>query len=484
MTREFFHSLKKVSHERSRSTAAQASALVVFIALLATAEGAAWGYQCPQIPPPGPTQDYQGLHGAVFELDGRSMPYRFFIPEGYDPATRYPLVLYLHHSGLSGTHQDNDSGLDDCVQLTSEAGSGGYGGVFLHESRTVDGERFNVQEKYPHILVAPHANEPNFGFGGGNAGSINQPEHFMRPLVYGILDALRAAYSVDVRRIYVTGISMGCYGAWDMIMRNPGYFAAASPQSCRGDHNRDFLAPLVEMPIWSMCGSNDSYVGGARAMAAVFEELGSSQFQYLEMQGVGHSINNRGYDLPGFIDWMFAQSLPGADPETEDGEDGVEEDPGGEGASTGEPPELTDTTIDDNPTDDRPGSMAPTDLDSAPEGAAGDSSDGLSVPADGEMTPPSFFDGVPPTSNRASSSGCALTGRRAPSTPGIGLLLAGFGLALFRRRRSRGRGAGDTTHRTRKAFMFNRSISCRARPAGYQLEALGGISPRSVRGGL
>jgi dienelactone hydrolase len=424
--------------------------LVVPIALLVMAEGAAWGYECPQTPPPGPTEDYQGLHGAVFELDGRSMPYRFFIPEGYDPATRYPLVLYLHHSGLSGTHQDNDSGLDNCVQLTSEAGSGGYGGVFLHESQTVDGQRFAVQEKYPHILVAPHANEPNFGFGGGNAGSIDQPEHFTRALVYGILDAIRTAYSVDARRIYVTGISMGCYGVWDMIMRNPGYFAAASPQSCRGDPNKTFLAPLVDMPIWSMCGSNDSYVNGARAMAAVFEELGSSQFQYLEMPGVGHSINNRGYDLPGFIDWMFAQSLPGEDPVTEDGDDAVEDNPADDGASTEPPPELTDTTIVENPTGDRPGSTTPTDLGSNPEGpreSADDSDDGLSMPADGEVNQPSFA-GVPPTSSRASAGGCALAHRRAPAMAGTALLLAALGLALARLRRSRARGVGYPEHRT------------------------------------
>jgi hypothetical protein len=424
------------------------SALIVPIGVLAVAEDMAWAYQCPQLPPPAPTADYQGLHGAVFERDGRSMPYRFFIPEGYDPAQSYPLVLYLHHSGLSGTHQDNESGLDNCVQLTSEAGSGGYGGVFLHESQTVDGERFNVQEKYPHILVAPHANEPNFGFGGGNAGSIEQPVHFTRPLVYGILGEIRAAYNVDPRRIYITGISMGCYGTWDIITRDPSYFAAASPQSCRGDPDRDFLAPLVNMPIWSMCGSNDSYVGGARAMAAVFEELGSTQFQYLEMQGVGHSINNRGYDFPGFIDWMFAQSLPGEAPVPDDGEappvdDPVDEEPGHEGAT--EPPEPADIAI-DTPVGDRPGAMPPTDLGSAPEGSGALPGE-LPMPAGGELSNPSF-NGVPRTSSRAGTGACALMARQTPSTSGSGLLIVGVGLALASLRRCRVRGAGGASRRT------------------------------------
>jgi hypothetical protein len=35
-------------------------------------------------------------------------------------------------------------------------------------------------------------------------------------------------------------------------------------------------------------------------------------FTFTAMEGVGHSINNRGYDYPGFIDWMFKQRLAGA----------------------------------------------------------------------------------------------------------------------------------------------------------------------------
>jgi hypothetical protein len=109
---------------------------------------------------------------------------------------------------------------------------------------------------------------------------------------------------------------MGCYGTWDIIMRKPGMFAAASPQSCRGDPNEDLLAPLKDMPIWSMCGTNDSYFNGAQAMADGMKAVGATDatFTFTAMQGVGHSIGNRGYDYPGFIDWMFEQRLAGVEP--------------------------------------------------------------------------------------------------------------------------------------------------------------------------
>jgi hypothetical protein len=283
------------------------SAALVFV----TSEAAA--YRCPQSPSPAKTDTYQGFLGRVQRVGSQELPYRLFVPKNYDPATSYPLVLYLHHAGLAGTDQNNESGWDNCVQLTSEIGSGDdYGGVFTHRAVDESGNRFDTQTKYPHFVLAPHANSPAYGFGGGVQGSATGPEHSTRPVLWAILDAVKAEFNIDARRLYVTGISMGCYGTWDIIMRSPGVFAAAAPQSCRGDPNTTLLARLKDMPIWSMCGTNDSYFAGAQAMANGMAQVGATAFTFTAMQGVGHSINDRGYDYPGFVDWMFAQRLPGS----------------------------------------------------------------------------------------------------------------------------------------------------------------------------
>lgn len=288
---------------------ASATAFVLGIASNAAA------YRCPETPSPAKTETYQGFLGRVYELEGQELPYRLFVPENYDPNQAYPLVLYLHHAGLAGDDQNNDSDWDNCVQLTSEIGSGDdYGGVFSHRAVDEDGNRFDTQERYPHFVLAPHAKSPAYGFGGGVAGSATTPEHPTRRLLWGILEEVQEEFSIDPGRLYVTGISMGCYGTWDLIMRSPGVFAAASPQSCRGDPNQTLLAKLKDMPIWSMCGTNDSYFSGAQAMADAMDAVGATAFTFTAMQGVGHSINDRGYDYPGFIDWMFAQRLPGVDP--------------------------------------------------------------------------------------------------------------------------------------------------------------------------
>lgn len=43
------------------------------------------------------------------------------------------------------------------------------------------------------------------------------------------IDALRGEYNIDPDRLYVVGVSMGGFGAWDMIARHPDIFAAGSP---------------------------------------------------------------------------------------------------------------------------------------------------------------------------------------------------------------------------------------------------------------
>ena len=300
-------------------------AIAPALALVAALCGGTAHAACPEQPAPPATQELQGFQGRIFELGGQSMPYRLFVPEGYDAGQAYPLVLYLHHAGLVGT--------DNCIQLTEEAGSGGYGGVFVHQATAENQTKFDTQQKYPHFLVAPQATNSSYGFGGGVEGSSTAPEHATRALVFGILDALSQEFNIDARRRYVTGISMGCYGTWDIIMRRPDYFAAASPQSCRGDPNEALLAKLVDAPIWSMCGTNDSYFAGAQAMADAMESVGAKQFVFTPFQDVGHSIHNLGYDYPGFIDWMFAQALP--EPVVDPGAGGAGGAAGNAGASGG-----------------------------------------------------------------------------------------------------------------------------------------------------
>jgi dienelactone hydrolase len=368
-------------------------------------------------PPPPPTDDFMGFKGAILQLGAVSMPYRLFVPKSYDPNKAYPLVLYLHHAGLVGS--------DNCIQLTEEIGSGGYGGVFVHSATATNMTKFVTQDKYPHFLLAPQAKASNFGFGGGLAGSATGPEHPTRAALYAILDRVRGAYNIDARRIYLTGISMGCYGTWDIIMRNPTYFAAASPQSCQGDPNTQLLSKLVDSPIWSMCGTADSYFPGAQMMADAMKSVGARAFIFTPFQGVGHSIHDLGYDYPGFIDWMFAQSLPAsADAGAADAKMPIDADAGSADAA--------------RPEDAGP-VVPPSDASNPPDvgaGAGGSSTVGTGGASGSTPTGGSAGTAPPPTRRGADNDvGCSCSMQpRSSWAPRLAPLL--FALLFARRRRS------------------------------------------------
>src|SRR5688572_5797919 len=132
------------------------------------------------------------------------LPYRLFIPRGYESSTKYPLVLFLHGSGQSGT----DNGAQ--FQVASPL-------VFVSTAN---------QTNYPCFMVAPQC---------------PTTRDWINPvMVEGVLElltTLQTEFSLDPNRVYITGLSMGGYGTWALITRDPGRFAAAVPMSGGGDWN-------------------------------------------------------------------------------------------------------------------------------------------------------------------------------------------------------------------------------------------------------
>jgi poly(3-hydroxybutyrate) depolymerase len=125
-------------------------------------------------------------------------------------------------------------------------------------------------------------------------------------LVIGLLDALQKEFSIDADRLYVTGLSMGGFGTWDLISRFPNKFAAAVP-ICGGADNSQ--APkLTHLPIWAFHGSSDGIVRTVRtrSMIAALEKAGGHP-KYTEYPGVGHGCWGQAYAEPELPDWLFAQ---------------------------------------------------------------------------------------------------------------------------------------------------------------------------------
>ena len=225
----------------------------------------------------------------VYEsASGMKLPYRLMKPADYNPQTKYPLVIFFHGAGERGD--------DNTAQLVH-----GMADFAKDENRS----------KYPCFVVAPQCpRDRRWVEVDWSADSHKQPEKPSEPmqLTLDLLPALQKEFSIDSRRIYVTGLSMGGYGTWDIIQRHPKMFAAAAPICGGGDETQ--ADKLVGVPIWAFHGDQDTAVKPARTrnMIAAIKQAGGKPL-YTEYAGVGHFSWGPAYSDPKLMEWMFAQRL-------------------------------------------------------------------------------------------------------------------------------------------------------------------------------
>lgn len=142
-------------------------------------------------------------------------------------------------------------------------------------------------------------------WGGKTHAMPKEPSTPMR-LAMAALDKVRAEFSIDPSRIYLTGLSMGGYGTWDLLARRPGMFAAAVPVCGGADET---TAPLIrDLPIWCFHGGADKVVPTQRSrnMIEALKKAGGTP-KYTEYPGVGHNSWDKAYSDAEMIGWMFGQ---------------------------------------------------------------------------------------------------------------------------------------------------------------------------------
>jgi len=225
----------------------------------------------------------------VFKTDdGRTLNYRLMKPSDYDAKKKYPLLLFFHGAGERGD--------DNLAQLVH-----GMNDFAKDENR----------EKYPCFVVATQCPEGKRWVEVDwtlDAHDFDDKPSVTMQLVIELLEKLPQEYSIDLSRLYVTGLSMGGFATWDMISRFPGKFAAAAPV-CGGADLK--LAPkMVKVPIWTFHGDKDTVVKLHRStdMVEAIQKAGGKVL-YTEYAGVGHDSWVRAYSDPKLLEWMFAQKL-------------------------------------------------------------------------------------------------------------------------------------------------------------------------------
>lgn len=212
---------------------------------------------------------------------------RLLRPPQIEPGKTYPVVLFLHGAGERGT--DNEEQL-------------AYLPTWLAEPA--------MQERYPCYLVAPQCRPDHrwVEVAWDDVASAPQTPQMTDDLAAAVaaLDEALAMEAADPGRVYVTGLSMGGFGAWDLATRMPERFAALLPICGGGD---EATAPrLTRLPIWCFHGADDTVVAPERSrrMIAAVKAAGGAP-RYTEYAGVGHDSWTPAYRDPAVLDWLFSQ---------------------------------------------------------------------------------------------------------------------------------------------------------------------------------
>lgn len=193
-----------------------------------------------------------------------------------DGTKRYPIVIWLHGSGQSGT--DNESQI------------GGAPKIWTTEDN--QGER-------PCFLLAPQCPSADIGW-------KNQVADNLLALIADLTDHL----PIDESRLYLTGSSMGGFGTFSIAAKYPQVFAACVPLCGGGDVKNAEI--LKQTPFWVFHGDQDDMVPVERSRAIVeaVKQAGGELMKYTELAGAGHGITGLVYPRTDLHEWLFQQKKP------------------------------------------------------------------------------------------------------------------------------------------------------------------------------
>ena len=237
-----------------------------------------------------PTRSTGSFVERNLEIAGETRRYQVFVPASAAGGRTPPVIVFLHGSGERGS----DGAKQTLVGI----------GPYLRAH----------QDRFPAIVVFPQA--PDETEWAGNAD-----------LVFATLDAATREFNGDPDRTYLTGLSMGGYGTWDMAMRAPGRFAALAPV-CGGvvhprrptmgvsgiagaaDPYAAVAARLKDTPVWQFHGALDDVVSPdySRQMNAALQAAGARDARLTIFPDANHNSWDATYSqTPELWTWLFAQ---------------------------------------------------------------------------------------------------------------------------------------------------------------------------------
>jgi predicted peptidase len=233
------------------------------------------------------------------DSEDNNLNYRLFSPK-VKSNKKYPLVIFLHGTGERGS--------DNSTQLL-----GSRGAITFAEP--------DFQAKNPCYVLAPQAPYAE----NMNSYWCKEP---MNSLLFDLIKETAKKYNIDKNRIYITGVSRGGDGTWNLLEKHPDFFAAGIPICGASDTNYDPIKfpnyspinpstvnSLKNIPLWVFHAADDQTVDvrNSREIVAAIKNAGGNLVNYTEypegiIKPAAHCSWTMAYENKDALNWLFKQS--------------------------------------------------------------------------------------------------------------------------------------------------------------------------------
>ena len=219
------------------------------------------------------------LHGVIYK-------YQVYLPTEWkrDDHKQWPIILFLHGRGERGSEGmwQTQIGLPMAVR--------------------------DHPERWPFIIVMPQC-------------PINRYWTDVEALTVAMvaLDQETAEFHADLDHTYLTGLSLGGYGAWELARSHPqrwaavailagGIFWSYEPERWKQQTTlpQEYARAVGKLPIWLFHGTDDSTVLPKQS-ELMFEAVKNAggHIRLWEYQGLKHDCWTRAYNEPELPRWLL-----------------------------------------------------------------------------------------------------------------------------------------------------------------------------------
>ncbi len=203
--------------------------------------------------------------------DNNNLNYLLYLPENYNENEKWPLILFLHGIGERGDDLDlvKKEGLPKLLESNKEL---------------------------PFIIVSPQCPDESYW-----------SEHVDD--LYELIQAIKKKHSVDDSRVYLTGLSMGGFGAWSLGTKHPEEFAAIVP-ICGGLEDTEEVKKLKNTPTWVFHGAKDPIIPLelSKILVDTLQECGGD-VRFTIYPDLTHNSWDVTYNNPKLYTWFLKHKL-------------------------------------------------------------------------------------------------------------------------------------------------------------------------------